>query len=108
MLRTPWGVCYTRGMADYASFLTLPVAVNAFRCMIETYVQVGLKNVLVPRGVWVVVAKKGTGQVFLVPDDVFREGYRPTDTKSEAFWNERTNKVWPVWPTKDASPIKLD
>ncbi len=92
-------------MSDFNDFLSVPVAIKAKRMFVDSYQLVSGKNKRVPAGMWLVRAKDGTGQQLALPDDVFREGYRPTDTASEAAWKETTNAIYPHWPS--GSPILL-
>jgi hypothetical protein len=92
-------------MLEFAEFVTVPVAIEARRAFSDSYQLIGGVNKLVPAGMWILRAKNGTGNQMMVPDDVFREGYRPTDTQSETAWNEATKKVYPIWP--DGKPILL-
>jgi hypothetical protein len=92
-------------MLDFADFVTVPVAIEARRAFSDSYQLIGGKNTLVVAGMWILKAKNGTGNQMMVPDDVFREAYRPTDTKSETAWKEETKTVYPVWP--DGKPILL-
>lgn len=93
-------------MADMAEFLSVPRPVLARRLFADSWQQINGRPQFVPAGMWIVQAKGGTGEQLMVPDDVFREGYRPTDTKSEAIWSETTKKVYPHWP--DGTPIDLN
>jgi hypothetical protein len=94
-------------MADFAEFTTVPIPIRARRLFVDGWYDISGKPKLCGAGTWIVQAVGGTGAQLNVPDDLFRQSYRPSDTKSEAMWLEQTNKVHPIWPTKDASPIKL-
>jgi hypothetical protein len=93
------------GAGDYGEFQTVPIAVKARRLYVDGWYDISGKPRLCPAGTWIVQVVGGNQQL-CIPDDVFREGYRPTDTKSEAMWKEQTNKIHPVWP--NGSPIALN
>jgi len=85
------------GMADFAKFESRPRPVSARRLFIDTQVMVGGISKVAPAGMWLVKAEGGTGECLMMPDDVFRLSFRPTDTQSEAAWKERTNLIAPQW-----------
>ena len=93
-------------MADFGEFQTVPIAVRARRLYLDGYYEICGKAQFCLAGTWIVQAVHGNGEQYCIPDDVFREGYRPTDTKSEAMWKESTKKIYPVWP--DGKPISLN
>jgi hypothetical protein len=98
-------------MRNSGAFETVPIKVQAVRLFVDGWYDICGKPKLCSAGSWLVQlqgGRPGENQLLCVPDDVFREGYRPTDTQSEAMWLERTNKIHPVWPTDDAKPIKLN
>jgi hypothetical protein len=86
-------------------FLSVPFPIKARRLFLDERHEISGKNQLVPAGMWLVKAAKGTGKMLAVPDDVFRESYRPTDTYSENMWKETTKTVRPIWP--GSGPITL-
>lgn len=90
-------------MADFANFQTVPIAVKARRVWMDERIFIPGKGMtLVPKGCWIVELggeEAGQGAMRLaVPDDVFREGYRPTDTRAEAVWKEKQSGVFNDWP----------
>ena len=97
-------------MRQSALFETVPIAVNAVRLFVDGHYDIGGVQTLCVAGMWLVqFAHPARGQkvrTYCIPDDVFREGYRPTDTASEAMWTERTTKIHPVWPSGE--PTKLN
>lgn len=97
-------------MRESAEFETAPIQVNAVRLFVDGWYTINGKEKWCVAGMWLVQLahpKRGSRVTMLcVPDDVFREGYRPTDTASEAMWKERTSKIHPVWP--DGKPIDLN
>jgi hypothetical protein len=94
-------------MADSAEFLSVPIPVRANRLFVDGWYDISGKPKFCGAGTWLVQAVNGTGAQLNVPDDLFRQSYRPADTKAEAMWKEQTNTVHPIWPTEDGSPIKL-
>ena len=92
-------------MADKQVFESVPRRIRARRMFVDSYQQINGKQERVPAGMWIIEAIGGNGGQVRVPDDVFREQFRPTDTASEALWKETTNAVYPHWP--DGRPIVL-
>jgi hypothetical protein len=92
-------------MAQTETFVTVQQHVKARRLFIDQKVQLNTRTVQAYAGMWIVEAVGGAGHQLLMPDDVFRMQFRPTDTASEAAWKEQTNKVYPQWP--DGKPIDL-
>ena len=96
-------------MVKFSAFQTVPIAVKATRLFLDGWYDIGGAPKRCPAGTWLVeLAHPAKGQKvhrFCLPDDVFREAYRPTDSESEAVWKERTDKIHPVWP--DGNPIEL-
>ncbi len=93
-------------MATKSRFETVPQPVKARRLFIDERVTICGRPRLCPAGMWVVEAVGGAGDNLLVPDDIFRINFRPTDTQSEAAWKEQTKKVWPVW--ENGEPLELN
>jgi hypothetical protein len=97
-------------MEKFGAFSTVPIAVKAVRLWVDGYYDIGGKGRLCPAGSWLVeLADTPRGHPstrFCIPDDVFREGYRPTDTESESMWTEQTKSILPQWP--NGEPIKLN
>ncbi len=97
-------------MVKFSAFQTVPIAVKAVRLFLDGWYDIGGKPTLCKAGMWLVeLADPARGQKvnrFCIPDDVFREGYRPTDSESEDMWKERTAKIHPVWPSGE--PIDLN
>jgi hypothetical protein len=97
-------------MLKFEEFKTVPIAVKAVRVFTDGYYDIGGKARLCPAGTWLVeLAHPAKGQPITrlcIPDDVFREGYRPSDSASEAMWKEQTNTIHPVWP--DGKPTTLN
>ena len=97
-------------MRESGAFETVPIKIQALRLFIGGWYDICGQRKWCPAGTWLVRIAGGRAsqnQQLCIPDDVFREGYRPTDTQSEAMWTERTDKIYPIWPTDDAKPIKL-
>lgn len=94
-------------MRESGNFETVPIAVRAVRLFTDGFHEIAGRMKLCPAGAWLVKVKGRNAQQLCIPDDRFREGFRPTDTQSEAMWTEKTKKIYPIWPTEDASPIKL-
>ena len=92
-------------MPEMAEFLSIPRPVKARRLFVDSWEQINGKQKFVPAGMWIVQAVGGTGDQLMMPDDIFRLQFRPTDTRSEAAWNETTNSVYPHWP--DGHPMVL-
>lgn len=92
-------------MAQMEKFLSVPQAVRARRLFVDGYDEINRRRALIPAGMWVVTAVGGNGVQILMPDDVFRIQFRPTDAASEAMWKEQTKTVYPQWP--DGEPIPL-
>ena len=88
-----------------AVFVSVPRYVQARRLFVDSWEQINRREQFCPAGMWLVEAVGGTGDQLLMPDDIFREQFRPTDTASETLWSETTKKVYPIWP--DGNPIKL-
>lgn len=79
-------------------FESRPIPVLAHRLFVDTPIAVPGEGVKYAQaGMWVVQGKGGA--VLLVPDDIFREMYKPVTTAAEAMWKETTKTVWPIWPT---------
>ena len=97
-------------MEKFGQFQTVPIGVKAVRLWIDGWYDIGGKPKLCPAGCWLVeLAAPARGQRvtrFCIPDDVFREGYRPTDTESESMWTESPKGLHPVWP--DGKPTQLN
>ncbi len=84
-------------MSTAEKFETRPMPCNAYRVFVDTPVLIHKEGVKYAQaGMWVVEGQYGA--LLLVPDDIFREMYRPTTTAAETMWKETTNKVWPIWP----------
>jgi hypothetical protein len=92
-------------MAQTNTFQTVPRDVKARRLWIDQRIEINGRMVNAIAGMWVVEAVGGKGDRLLMPDDIFRLGFRPTDSASEQEWYETTNNLWPVWP--DGKPIPL-
>lgn len=93
-------------MADMEIFVTVPRQVRARRLFIDGRIQLNGRRVNAYAGMWIVEAVGGAGEQLLMPDDIFRLQFRPTDTASESLWNEATKRVLPQWP--DGDPIRLN
>jgi hypothetical protein len=86
-------------------FVSVPQAIRARRLFVDAHHTIAGRVKMVPAGMWLVEAVGGTGQILAIPDDVFRERFRPTDTYSENMWKETTKTVRPIWP--GSGPITL-
>jgi hypothetical protein len=93
-------------MGTFATFETVPRKVKARRLFVDEQHMVSGVYRTCPAGMWLVKAEGGKGDLMLMPDDIFREGMRPTDTQSETAWKEQTKKIYPHWP--DGKPIPLN
>lgn len=84
-------------MPQTEKFETRPITVQAYRVWVDTPVLIPGKGVRhATAGTWIVEGQYGAQ--LIVPDDIFREMYRPMSTAAETLWKEETKKVWAIWP----------
>jgi hypothetical protein len=92
-------------MKDSNDFTSVPRHVKARRLFVDQAIDLNGRRQQAYAGMWVLEAVGGAGAQLLMPDDIFRMQFRPTDSAAESAWNEQTKNVWPQWP--DGSPIDL-
>ena len=86
----------------FARFETRPIGVVARRLWVDERVEVtgmrGQRSVVQGlAGMWE-IRGDGGGVCLLLPDDIFREQYKPVDAQGDALWRETTRQIYPIWP----------
>lgn len=74
----------------FERFEIRPWAVVCRRVWVDTPVDTLKGRKMALAGMWIVVSK--TGASMILPDDIFRESYKPITSAAEAVWKENPGK----------------